>query len=146
MWGRRCLQVKWLWLLGLVFCLIDGELDTNLQLLVSGQRGNAQTSSEDVKDASVKPDKMEETLTCIICQDLLHDCVRCAASYPRVASAVLAPLTSVKKTINKTDFDLLCLGVCSGSQRAGPQILWDEISWFWLTQAMGNPTDLVFAL
>nr|BAE21536.1 unnamed protein product [Mus musculus] len=54
----------------------DGELDTNLQLLVSGQRGNAQTSSEDVKDASVKPDKMEETLTCIICQDLLHDCVR----------------------------------------------------------------------
>lgn len=41
----------------------DGELDTNLQLLVSGQRGNAQTSSEDVKDASVKPDKMEETLT-----------------------------------------------------------------------------------
>ncbi|EDL20039.1 checkpoint with forkhead and ring finger domains, isoform CRA_b [Mus musculus] len=67
----------------------DGELDTNLQLLVSGQRGNAQTSSEDVKDASVKPDKMEETLTCIICQDLLHDCVSlqpcmhtfCAACY-----------------------------------------------------------------
>ena len=26
----------------------------------------------------MKPDKMEETLTCIICQDLLHDCVRCA--------------------------------------------------------------------
>lgn len=24
----------------------------------------------------MKPDKMEETLTCIICQDLLHDCVR----------------------------------------------------------------------
>jgi 1-deoxy-D-xylulose 5-phosphate reductoisomerase len=30
----------------------------------------------------VKPDKMEETLTCIICQDLLHDCVRYAASHP----------------------------------------------------------------
>lgn len=27
---------------------------------------------------AVKPDKMEETLTCVICQDLLHDCVRCA--------------------------------------------------------------------
>jgi len=24
----------------------------------------------------VKTDKMEESLTCIICQDLLHDCVR----------------------------------------------------------------------
>lgn len=74
----------------------DGELDTNLQLLVSGQRGNAQTSSEDVKDASVKPDKMEETLTCIICQDLLHDCVSlqpcmhtfCAACYSDRKSVV----------------------------------------------------------
>lgn len=67
----------------------DGELDLNLQLSVADQRGIAQTSSEDVKDASVKPDKMEETLTCIICQDLLHDCVSlqpcmhtfCAACY-----------------------------------------------------------------
>lgn len=38
---------------------------------------------------AVKPDKMEETLTCVICQDLLHDCVSlqpcmhtfCAACY-----------------------------------------------------------------
>ncbi|GAB1289979.1 E3 ubiquitin-protein ligase CHFR [Apodemus speciosus] len=67
----------------------DGELDMNLQLLAADQRGNAQTSSEDVRDDSVKPDKMEETLTCIICQDLLHDCVSlqpcmhtfCAACY-----------------------------------------------------------------
>lgn len=33
--------------------------------------------SEDGKTSNVKPDKMEETLTCIICQELLHDCVRC---------------------------------------------------------------------
>lgn len=32
--------------------------------------------SEDAKTSNVKPDKMEETLTCIICQELLHDCVR----------------------------------------------------------------------
>ncbi|NXH12180.1 CHFR ligase, partial [Bucco capensis] len=45
--------------------------------------------SEDAKTSSVKPDKMEETLTCIICQELLHDCVSlqpcmhtfCAACY-----------------------------------------------------------------
>uniref|UniRef100_A0A8C8TIK7 E3 ubiquitin-protein ligase CHFR n=1 Tax=Peromyscus maniculatus bairdii TaxID=230844 RepID=A0A8C8TIK7_PERMB len=67
----------------------DGELDLNLQLLIADQHGNAQTSHEDVRVASVKPDKMEETLTCIICQDLLHDCVSlqpcmhtfCAACY-----------------------------------------------------------------
>lgn len=81
----------------LSFCLIDGELDLNLQLLVADQRGNAQTSLQDVRVASVKPDKMEETLTCIICQDLLHDCVRYAVSYPIVASVALAPLASVGK-------------------------------------------------
>ncbi|KAF4790327.1 checkpoint with forkhead and ring finger [Turdus rufiventris] len=32
--------------------------------------------SEDAKASNLKPDKMEETLTCIICQELLHDCVR----------------------------------------------------------------------
>ncbi|EOB02347.1 E3 ubiquitin-protein ligase CHFR, partial [Anas platyrhynchos] len=45
--------------------------------------------SEDAKTSNVKPDKMEETLTCIICQELLHDCVSlqpcmhtfCAACY-----------------------------------------------------------------
>ncbi|XP_074868744.1 E3 ubiquitin-protein ligase CHFR isoform X2 [Carettochelys insculpta] len=45
--------------------------------------------SEGPKSANVKPDKMEETLTCIICQELLHDCVSlqpcmhtfCAACY-----------------------------------------------------------------
>nr|XP_021483859.1 E3 ubiquitin-protein ligase CHFR-like isoform X2 [Meriones unguiculatus] len=67
----------------------DGELDLDLQLLVADQRGNAQTSQESGRVASVKPDKMGETLTCIICQDLLHDCVSlqpcmhtfCAACY-----------------------------------------------------------------
>uniref|UniRef100_A0A8C4YTI2 E3 ubiquitin-protein ligase CHFR n=2 Tax=Gopherus TaxID=38771 RepID=A0A8C4YTI2_9SAUR len=45
--------------------------------------------SEGAKPTNVKPDKMEETLTCIICQELLHDCVSlqpcmhtfCAACY-----------------------------------------------------------------
>uniref|UniRef100_A0A8C8BEI2 E3 ubiquitin-protein ligase CHFR n=1 Tax=Otus sunia TaxID=257818 RepID=A0A8C8BEI2_9STRI len=45
--------------------------------------------SEDAKTSNMKPDKMEETLTCIICQELLHDCVSlqpcmhtfCAACY-----------------------------------------------------------------
>ncbi|XP_069870257.1 E3 ubiquitin-protein ligase CHFR-like isoform X5 [Dipodomys merriami] len=66
----------------------DGELELNLQL-VADQCRNTQTIREDVRIASVKPDKMEETLTCIICQDLLHDCVSlqpcmhtfCAACY-----------------------------------------------------------------
>ncbi|XP_050603729.1 E3 ubiquitin-protein ligase CHFR isoform X9 [Macaca thibetana thibetana] len=53
----------------------DGDLDLNLQLLVAQPRRNAQTVQEDVRAATGKPDKMEETLTCIICQDLLHDCV-----------------------------------------------------------------------
>ncbi|XP_040203720.1 E3 ubiquitin-protein ligase CHFR isoform X3 [Rana temporaria] len=50
---------------------------------------NVKGTSEDAKPSSVKPDKMEETLTCIICQELLHDCVSlqpcmhtfCAACY-----------------------------------------------------------------
>nr|XP_045222175.1 E3 ubiquitin-protein ligase CHFR isoform X5 [Macaca fascicularis] len=67
----------------------DGDLDLNLQLLVAQPRRNAQTVQEDVRAVTGKPDKMEETLTCIICQDLLHDCVSlqpcmhtfCAACY-----------------------------------------------------------------
>uniref|UniRef100_A0A2K6RNP2 E3 ubiquitin-protein ligase CHFR n=1 Tax=Rhinopithecus roxellana TaxID=61622 RepID=A0A2K6RNP2_RHIRO len=66
----------------------DGDLDLNLQLVAQPRR-NAQTVQEDVRAATGKPDKMEETLTCIICQDLLHDCVSlqpcmhtfCAACY-----------------------------------------------------------------
>ncbi|XP_021568729.1 E3 ubiquitin-protein ligase CHFR isoform X2 [Carlito syrichta] len=67
----------------------DEELDLNLQLLVSEKCRSTQTVREDVRAAAMKPDKMEETLTCIICQDLLHDCVSlqpcmhtfCAACY-----------------------------------------------------------------
>ncbi|XP_063641389.1 E3 ubiquitin-protein ligase CHFR isoform X35 [Pan troglodytes] len=67
----------------------DGDLDLNGQLLVAQPCRNAQTVHEDVRAAAGKPDKMEETLTCIICQDLLHDCVSlqpcmhtfCAACY-----------------------------------------------------------------
>uniref|UniRef100_A0A2R9ACS9 E3 ubiquitin-protein ligase CHFR n=1 Tax=Pan paniscus TaxID=9597 RepID=A0A2R9ACS9_PANPA len=54
----------------------DGDLDLNGQLLVAQPCRNAQTVHEDVRAAAGKPDKMEETLTCIICQDLLHDCVK----------------------------------------------------------------------
>ncbi|XP_023576427.1 E3 ubiquitin-protein ligase CHFR [Octodon degus] len=67
----------------------DGELDLNLPVLVTDQCRNAQATHEDTRAAAVKPDKMAETLTCIICQDLLHDCVSlqpcmhtfCAACY-----------------------------------------------------------------
>ncbi|XP_069612195.1 E3 ubiquitin-protein ligase CHFR [Ranitomeya imitator] len=59
------------------------DFDSSTSTLSSDSR------SEDTKAASVKPDKMEETLTCIICQELLHDCVSlqpcmhtfCAACY-----------------------------------------------------------------
>ncbi|KAG8455965.1 hypothetical protein GDO86_001960 [Hymenochirus boettgeri] len=47
------------------------------------------SKEEDEERKETKPDKMEETLTCIICQELLHDCVSlqpcmhtfCAACY-----------------------------------------------------------------
>uniref|UniRef100_A0A8C2VKV1 E3 ubiquitin-protein ligase CHFR n=1 Tax=Chinchilla lanigera TaxID=34839 RepID=A0A8C2VKV1_CHILA len=66
----------------------DGELDINLPVVVTDQCRNAQ-ATHDTRAATMKPDKMAETLTCIICQDLLHDCVSlqpcmhtfCAACY-----------------------------------------------------------------
>uniref|UniRef100_A0A9L0TRN4 E3 ubiquitin-protein ligase CHFR n=1 Tax=Equus caballus TaxID=9796 RepID=A0A9L0TRN4_HORSE len=67
----------------------DGEPNLELQMLVADQSRDTHTALEDVSTVAVKPDKMEETLTCIICQDLLHDCVSlqpcmhtfCAACY-----------------------------------------------------------------
>ncbi|KAM5199369.1 E3 ubiquitin-protein ligase CHFR isoform 1-T4 [Hipposideros larvatus] len=66
----------------------DGEPNPNMGLLVTDQC-DTHPALEDARAAAVKPDKMEETLTCIICQDLLHDCVSlqpclhtfCAACY-----------------------------------------------------------------
>ncbi|KAG8515046.1 LOW QUALITY PROTEIN: E3 ubiquitin-protein ligase CHFR, partial [Galemys pyrenaicus] len=55
----------------------DGEANMALPLLAADQCPAAPASLEAVKAAALKPDRMEETLTCIICQDLLHDCVRC---------------------------------------------------------------------
>uniref|UniRef100_A0A2K6SW09 E3 ubiquitin-protein ligase CHFR n=1 Tax=Saimiri boliviensis boliviensis TaxID=39432 RepID=A0A2K6SW09_SAIBB len=63
--------------------------DLNLEVLVAQPCRNTQTVQDDIRAAAGKPDKMEETLTCIICQDLLHDCVSlqpcmhtfCAACY-----------------------------------------------------------------
>ncbi|XP_048411716.1 E3 ubiquitin-protein ligase CHFR isoform X2 [Stegostoma tigrinum] len=57
-------------------------------LLNEGQSSNI-TNEDQVTPEGKQPDKMEETLTCIICQDLLHDCVSlqpcmhsfCAACY-----------------------------------------------------------------
>lgn len=67
----------------------DGEPNMNLPLLVTDQCRDSHSVLEEVRAAAEKPDKMEETLTCIICQDLLHDCVSlqpcmhtfCAACY-----------------------------------------------------------------
>ncbi|XP_078292128.1 E3 ubiquitin-protein ligase CHFR isoform X2 [Panthera onca] len=67
----------------------EGEAELSLQLLVADQCSDAHTALGGVRPEAVKPDKMEETLTCIICQDLLHDCVSlqpcmhtfCAACY-----------------------------------------------------------------
>ncbi|XP_070485523.1 E3 ubiquitin-protein ligase CHFR isoform X1 [Equus przewalskii] len=79
----------------------DGEPNLELQMLVADQSRDTHTALEDVSTVAVKPDKMEETLTCIICQDLLHDCVRQAVPlvpqhaaaggpilYPRVPQGV----------------------------------------------------------
>ncbi|XP_022347851.1 E3 ubiquitin-protein ligase CHFR isoform X3 [Enhydra lutris kenyoni] len=67
----------------------DGGPDVTLQLLAADQCRDTHTALGSVRSEAVKPDKMEETLTCIICQDLLHDCVSlqpcmhtfCAACY-----------------------------------------------------------------
>uniref|UniRef100_A0A673V522 E3 ubiquitin-protein ligase CHFR n=1 Tax=Suricata suricatta TaxID=37032 RepID=A0A673V522_SURSU len=67
----------------------EGEAELSLQLLVADTGGDPHTTLGGVRPEAVKPDKMEETLTCIICQDLLHDCVSlqpcmhtfCAACY-----------------------------------------------------------------
>nr|XP_025843979.1 E3 ubiquitin-protein ligase CHFR isoform X1 [Vulpes vulpes] len=66
-----------------------GDTDLTLQFLVADQCRDTHTTLGNVRSEAVKPDKMEETLTCIICQDLLHDCVSlqpcmhtfCAACY-----------------------------------------------------------------
>ncbi|XP_078083302.1 E3 ubiquitin-protein ligase CHFR [Mustelus asterias] len=57
-------------------------------LLSEGQSLNTRHEDQGTSEGK-QPDKMEETLTCIICQDLLHDCVSlqpcmhsfCAACY-----------------------------------------------------------------
>uniref|UniRef100_A0A670JQ11 E3 ubiquitin-protein ligase CHFR n=1 Tax=Podarcis muralis TaxID=64176 RepID=A0A670JQ11_PODMU len=65
-----------------------GDASTYLQVIPPNVCA-IKTGTEDTKSPNVKPDKMEETLTCIICQELLHDCVSlqpcmhtfCAACY-----------------------------------------------------------------
>ena len=64
-------------MVGMCPFLAEGEAELSLQLLVADQCSDAHTALGGVRPEAVKPDKMEETLTCIICQDLLHDCVRC---------------------------------------------------------------------
>ncbi|XP_034953744.2 E3 ubiquitin-protein ligase CHFR isoform X1 [Zootoca vivipara] len=65
-----------------------GDASTYLQVIPPNECA-IKTGTEDTKSPNVKPDKMEETLTCIICQELLYDCVSlqpcmhtfCAACY-----------------------------------------------------------------
>ncbi|XP_039188287.1 E3 ubiquitin-protein ligase CHFR [Crotalus tigris] len=65
----------------------DGEASSAIQ--VATPDGQAMRDPGDVKSATMKPDKMGESLSCIICQELLHDCVSlqpcmhtfCAACY-----------------------------------------------------------------
>lgn len=71
----------------------DGSSDKSLFDCSLSENGTSEKLKEsltdDVKAMMTKPDKMEETLTCIICQELLHDCVSlqpcmhtfCAACY-----------------------------------------------------------------
>ncbi|XP_006874135.1 PREDICTED: E3 ubiquitin-protein ligase CHFR isoform X2 [Chrysochloris asiatica] len=66
----------------------DGEPGLS-RLLGAQPCEDAASNHEACRAAAVKPDRMEETLTCIICQELLHDCVSlqpcmhtfCAACY-----------------------------------------------------------------
>uniref|UniRef100_A0A8C8BHZ8 E3 ubiquitin-protein ligase CHFR n=1 Tax=Otus sunia TaxID=257818 RepID=A0A8C8BHZ8_9STRI len=66
-----------------------GEEEVLCNLLSAPSECIIKIGSEDAKTSNMKPDKMEETLTCIICQELLHDCVSlqpcmhtfCAACY-----------------------------------------------------------------
>lgn len=44
--------------------------------VVSSTKGSAGSVLSKPPMEGTKTDKMEETLTCVICQDLLHDCVR----------------------------------------------------------------------
>ncbi|XP_054551420.1 E3 ubiquitin-protein ligase CHFR isoform X2 [Talpa occidentalis] len=67
----------------------DGDSNVALPLLAADQCPTTPASLEAIRATALKPDRMEETLTCIICQDLLHDCVSlqpcmhtfCAACY-----------------------------------------------------------------
>lgn len=67
----------------------DEEPNLNLRLLVRDQGRDTPSAPEGLRTAAAKPDRMEEQLTCCICQDLLHDCVSlqpcmhtfCAACY-----------------------------------------------------------------
>lgn len=61
---------------------------------------------------AVKPDKMEETLTCVICQDLLHDCVRYA---PCPAGG--GPLGCV--WVESADAAVVVLFECMSSRKSG---------------------------
>ncbi|ETE61959.1 E3 ubiquitin-protein ligase CHFR, partial [Ophiophagus hannah] len=55
--------------------LADGEASSALQMVTPD--GHAMRPDPgDAKSVTMKPDKMGESLSCIICQELLHDCVR----------------------------------------------------------------------
>lgn len=55
----------------------DGEANLNFHVLVAYQCRNTQRLRKDIRAAAMKPDM--EMLTCIICQELLHNYVRLQA-------------------------------------------------------------------
>lgn len=59
----------------------DKDYDSGLQHtssteVVGSDKGSLGSLLSKSPVEGTKTDKMEETLTCVICQDLLHDCVR----------------------------------------------------------------------
>lgn len=64
----------------MMFVLTDKDYGSDVPHMSTTEVGPVKTS---VRNNVTKPpvdrtktDKMEESLTCVICQDLLHDCVR----------------------------------------------------------------------
>lgn len=65
----------------ILFVFTDKDYDSNLPHTSSTEvagsaKGSPGSPLSKPPVEGTKTDKMEESLTCVICQDLLHDCVR----------------------------------------------------------------------
>lgn len=79
--------------------------------MVSSSKGTVGSSLPKPAVDGSKTDKMEESLTCVICQDLLHDCVRSDVengdiSEARGLSPALSNKSNVCVTLNTSLFYL----------------------------------------